>query len=145
VQPGRFFKEEHMRSLLRFVATSAGLGLILLAMSPAGAITLATPAAVRAAADTLVLTEAVHCRSYPHLHTGGHGWGFGCGDKRAFITRRGSSGVYSPSVLPQVRPLPSAARPPGNYYSPTNPQDRSGNSNRQDMLQPRKVNPQDMR
>ena len=34
---------------------------------------------------------------------------------------------------------------PGNFFNPSNPQDRSGSSNPQDMTQPRAINPQDMR
>jgi hypothetical protein len=32
----------------------------------------------------------------------------------------------------------------GNFFNPSNPQDRSGNSNPQDMTQPRAINPQDV-
>ena len=46
--------------------------------------------------------------------------------------------------LGEVGDLSSAERPPGNYFNPSNPQDRSGNSNPQDMTQPRAINPQDM-
>jgi len=31
--------------------------------------------------------------------------------------------------------------PPDNFINPSNPQDRSGSSNRQDMTQPRAINP----
>jgi len=137
-----------MCSLLRTVPAAAGLGLILLATSPAGAVTLATPAGLRAAADTLGVVDAVHCRRYPHRHKDGHGWGRGCGDATRPITR-GSGDIYraglgGPLLLPRMGSPSSTVRPTGNYYNPANPQDRSGNSNRQDMLQPRKINPQDM-
>jgi hypothetical protein len=50
-----------------------------------------------------------------------------------FTTPRG---VGAPSLV---------GRPPGNFINPSNPQDRSGSSNPQDMTQPRAINPQDMR
>ena len=117
---------------------ASGLGLIFVATFPANAITLSTPSGVGQAADVLDLTEAVHCRKYAHRHRRGHGWSRGC---RA---SRGSGGVVR-GVLPRVMPLSPVGRPPGNYFNPNNPQDRSGNSNPQDMTQPRAFNPQDMR
>jgi hypothetical protein len=46
--------------------------------------------------------------------------------------------------LSEVGSLSVAERPAGNVFNPSNPQDRSGNSNPQDMTQPRSFNPQDM-
>jgi hypothetical protein len=102
---------------------------------------------IRQAADALDLTEAVHCRKYPHRHRHGHGWSRGCsvgamsiGPRRSGVVIRDGSttppGVGTPSLV---------GRPPGNFINPSNPQDRSGSSNRQDMTQPRAINPQDMR
>ena len=55
-----------------------------------------------------------------------------------FVTAAGSSPPqeYRPNRI---------GRSPGNFFNPSNPQDRSGSSNRQDMTQPRAINPQDMR
>src|SRR4030095_5082535 len=61
-------KEGHMHSPLLTVA-GAGLGVILLATSPANAITLTAPSGVRLAAAPLALIEAVHCRRYLHWHS----------------------------------------------------------------------------
>jgi hypothetical protein len=143
------FQEEDMRSLLVTMTAGAGLGLILLAASPASSITLGTPAAVRQAADALDLTEAVHCRKYRHRHRRGHGWSRGCRVGATIVAPRRSgvvirerrsatprSGVSAPSPIRGSR---------GNVLNPSNPQDRSGGSNRQDMTQPRAINPQDMR
>jgi hypothetical protein len=136
-----------MRRYLLSPAGSAGLALILLAIFPAGAMPIAAPAAALRAAAALDLTEAVHCRKYVHRHRRGHARGRGC-DEDADAARRpatrGSGGVYAPAPL-KLAPLPQAGRPPGNYFNPSNPQDRSGGSNPQDMTQPRAFNPQDMR
>ena len=120
-------------------AIATGLGVIFLTTFPANSITVTTPAGVGQAADVLDPTEAVHCRKYSHRHRRGHGWGRGC---RA--APRGSGGVVR-GALPRTRPLAPVGRPAGNYFNPSNPQDRSGNSNPQDMTQPRAFNPQDMR
>jgi hypothetical protein len=130
-----------MRSpLLTIIATV--LGLIFLSTFPANSITVTTPAGVGQAADVLDLTGAVHCRRYSHRHRRGHGWSRGC---RAVINTPRGSGIVVRGALPRVRPLLPVGRPPGNYFNPNNPQDRSGNSNPQDMTQPRAFNPQDMR
>jgi hypothetical protein len=130
-----------MRTFLLTVTASAGLALILLATSPANSITITTPAGARQATDELDLTEAVHCRRYPHRHRRGHGWSRGC--QAVNIVPR-SSGVVR-GAMPGVRPLSPVGRPPGNYINPSNRQDRSGSSNPQGMTQPRAINPQDMR
>jgi hypothetical protein len=136
-----------MRSVLLAVTAGAGLGLIFLTTFPANSITITTPAAVRQAADALDLTEAVHCRRYAHRHRRGHRWSRGCRSE-AEVSRPRRSGVVvrgSRATLPAVRALSPAGRSPGNYFNPSNPQDRSGSSNRQDLTQPRAINPQDMR
>jgi hypothetical protein len=135
--------EEHMRSLLLSVA-GAAIGLILLATPPAGSITLTTPAGVRPAADALDLTEAVHCRKYAHRHKRGHGWSRGC-RVRAVAPRRSGVVVRGRSTVPRSGLSAPIGRSPGNFINPSNPQDRSGSSNRQDMTAPRAINPQDMR
>ena len=136
-----------MRPLLLTMTASVGL-VIFLTTSPANSITISAPAGIRQAADALDLTEAVHCRKYPHRHRHGHGWSRGCrvgavsiGPRRSGVVVRDRStpttpGVSAPSLV---------GRPPGNFINPSNPQDRSGSSNRQDMTQPRAINPQDMR
>jgi hypothetical protein len=130
-----------MRSLLLTVAASAGLGLSLLTASPANAIAITTPMGVRQTADALGLSEAVHCRRYQHWHKNGHDWSRGCGGDPVAIDPPGARGFIAPLVG-----TPSGlGRSPGNYVNPSNPQDRSGSSNRQDMTQPRAINPQDMR
>jgi hypothetical protein len=129
-----------MRSLLLTVIAT-GVGLVFLSTSPANSITVTTPAGVGLAADALDSAEAVHCRRYSHRHRRGHGWSRGC---RAVTVPRGSGGVVR-GALPRTRPLAPVGRPAGNYFNPSNPQDRSGNSNPQDMTQPRAFNPQDMR
>jgi hypothetical protein len=135
-------KEEDMRPLLLTLTAGAGLGLIFFTTAPAVSITITTPAGVRQAADTLDLAEAVHCRRYAHRHRRGHGWSRGC--RKVIIVPRGSGGVVR-GELPRTRPLAPVGRPAGNFFNPNNPQDRSGNSNPQDMTQPRAFNPQDMR
>jgi hypothetical protein len=135
-------KEEDMCSLVLSVTASAGLALIFVTTSPANSITITTPAGAQQAADALDLTEAVHCRRYAHRHRRGHGWSRGC--RAAIVIPRGSGGVVR-GALPRVRPLLPVGRPSGNFFNPNNPQDRSGNSNPQDMTQPRAFNPQDMR
>jgi hypothetical protein len=97
----------------------------------------------------LDLIETVHCRKYVHRHRRGHARGRGCdvgtdAAVRRPAAKRGSGGVYAPAPL-KLAPLPQVGRPPGNYVNPSNPQDRSGGSNPQDMTQPRAFNPQDMR
>jgi hypothetical protein len=138
-----------MRSLLLTMTASAGLGLIFFATSPANSITITTPAGVRQVADGLDLTEAVHCRRYPHRHRHGHRWSRGCRVGAVAIgPRRSGVVVRDRARTPGVRaPLlyngTTAGRPPRN--NPSNPQDRSGSSNPQDLTQPRAINPQDLR
>ena len=136
-----------MRTLLQTVAAATGLGLIILATSPANAINLATSLGVRQAADALDLTQAVHCRKYAHKH--GHRWSRGC---RGTVVRPKGSGttvaparLMSPTLPPGIGVPSPVGRPSGNVISPTNPQDRSRASNPQDRTQPRAINPQDMR
>jgi hypothetical protein len=137
----------HSFALLR-VAAAAGLGAIVFTTTPASAITMATPMGVRQSADALDLTEAVHCRRYAHRHKHGHRWGRGCGVDRAVIDPGYSGGVGAVGTSGLTNPsrgltLP-AARSPGNFVNPGNPQDRSGNNNPQDRTTPRSFNPQDM-
>jgi hypothetical protein len=135
-----------MRSFLLTVAASAGL--ILLATSPANSINIATPTGVRQASDALALTEAVHCRRYLHSHRSGHGRSRGCSVAPAITDAPPSSGVVRAGVrssAPRLGAPSTVGRPPANFINPSNPQDRSGSSNRQDMTQPRSFNPQDMR
>ncbi len=137
-----------MPTLLQTLSTAAGLGLSILAACPANAINLAMPLGARQAADALDLTQAVHCRRYAHRH-GSH-WGRGCDGGVTIISPQIPSGsapaaVRTSPIPPSVGSPSPAMRPPGNYISPNNPQDRSGNSNPQDMRQPRVINPQDMR
>jgi hypothetical protein len=122
-----------MRALLLTVA--AGLGLILLAASPADAITSAAPAGVRQAADGLRAAEPVHCRRYRHRHRHGHGWGRGCVGSGSIVVPQPGVGLRDPALLTVPRPLGA---------NPSNPQDRSGISNPQDRTVPRAINPQDM-
>jgi hypothetical protein len=131
-----------MRLPLLTVTASAGLALIFLTTRPANAITTVAPAGLGRAAAALDLTEAVHCRRYAHRHRRGHGWSRGC--RAAIIVPRGSGGVVR-GTLPRVMPLAPVGSPSRNFFNPSNPQDRSGNSNPQDMTQPRAFNPQDMR
>jgi hypothetical protein len=138
-----------MRSHLLAVAACAGLGLISLATFPANSITNATPAGVRQAADALRLTEAVHCRRYLHRHRNEQGRSRGCGAAPVVTDSKPSSGVVRAGVgvrssAPRLG-APSTVGRPANFFNPSNPQDRSGGSNRQDMTQPRAFNPQDMR
>ena len=136
-----------MRPLLLTMTATAGL-VIFLTTSPANSITISAPAGIRQAADALDLTEAVHCRKYSHRHRHGHGWSRGCrvgavsiGPRRSGVVVRDRSTTTTPGVS-----APSlVGRPPGNVINPSNPQDRSGSSNPQDMTQPRAINPQDMR
>ena len=142
-------KEEDMRSHLLTVAASAVLAMIVLSASPANSITITTLAGVRHAADALRLAEAVHCRGYPHRHKDGRRWSRGCGvgavttgpRRPGVVVRDDARKVTSPRVPTQSL----MGRSPGNFVNPSNPQDRSGSSNRQDMTQPRATNPQDMR
>jgi hypothetical protein len=129
-----------MRSRLLTATTGTVLGVLMLTVSPANSMTLASPTAVRDAADALDNSEAVHCRKYAHQHKHGHRWGRGCR-----VTTRGSSGSVAPAPLPRPTLPPVVRGPSGNYFNPSNPQDRSGNLNPQDMTQPRAFNPQDMR
>ena len=62
-----------MQSNLLTVTASACLAVIFFTTSPANSITITTPANIRQATDALDLTEAVHCRSYPHRHRHGTG------------------------------------------------------------------------
>jgi hypothetical protein len=142
-------KEEDMRSHLLTVTAGAGLALIFLTASPANSITITTPAGVRQAADALHVTEAVHCRGYLHRHKPGHRRSRGCdigavttGPRRSgVVVRDGGKSFTTPGAPAQSL----TGRSPGNAFNPSNPQDRSGSSNRQDMTQPRAINPQDMR
>jgi hypothetical protein len=140
----RISKEEHMRSHLLTMTASVGLALVFLTTCPAHSITITTPAGVRQATNASDLTEVVHCRRYSHRHRNGHRWSRGC-EVKAAITSSRRSGVGTRNITAPLRPLPSVGRSPGNFYNPKNPQDRSGNSNPQDMTQPRALNPQDMR
>jgi hypothetical protein len=132
-----------MRSLLLKVAASAGLGLILLTTTPANSITITTPAGVRQAADGLDLAEAVHCRKYSHRHKRGHGWGRGCRAKAAKAVSTGPqrSGVVG-SGGSIIAPAGGGTTVRPNW---SNPQDRIGKGNPQDLTQPRSINPQDRR
>ena len=138
-----------MRSHLLTVTANAGLALILLTASPANSITTTTPAGVRQAIDALHLTEAVHCRGYPHRHKDGRRSSRGCGVGAVTSGPRGSGVVVRDGgrnfTTPGVPAQSPIGRSPGNVVNPSNPQDRSGGSNRQDMTQPRAINPQDMR
>lgn len=139
-----------MRSLFLGVAASAGLGLISLATSPANSMIMARPADARQAVDALSLTEAVHCRRYLHRHKNERGRSRGCGVDPAVTDAKPSSGVVRAGVgvrssAPRLGAPSTVGRSPGNLVNPSNPQDRSGSSNRQDMTQPRSFNPQDMR
>ena len=135
-----------MRPLLLTMTASVGL-VIFLTTSPANSITISAPAGIRQAADALDLTEAVHCRKYSHRHRHGHGWSRGCRVGAVSIGPRRSGVVVrdGPTTPAGVRAPSLVGRPPGNFINPSNPQDRSGSSNRQDMTQPRAINPQDMR
>jgi hypothetical protein len=120
-----------MRSLLLTLASGVCLTLTI---SPASSMATAAPAGLLPATQALALTEAIHCRRYPHWHANERRWSRGCGvgavgggTKRSGVARAG------------------LARSPSNFLSPSNPQDRLGSSNRQDMTQPRSMNPQDMR
>ena len=134
-----------MQSNLLTMTASACLALIFLASSPANSITITMPASVRQATDALELTEAVHCRSYPHRHRHGQRWSRGCRVGAESVAPRRFQRGRSVSTVPGVRPPSPVGRSPGNFINPSNPQDRSGSSNRQDMSQPRAINPQDMR
>lgn len=138
-----------MRSHLLTVTAGAGLALIFLTASPANAITITTSAGLRQAADALQLSEDVHCRGYLHRHKQGHGRSHGCGvaavstaPRRSGVVVRDGGRNITTTAAPARSPT---GRSPGNFISPSNPQDRSGSSNRQDMTQPRAFNPQDMR
>jgi hypothetical protein len=143
-------REDDMHPLLLTVAAGAGLGLIVLTTSPADSITITTPTAVRQTADALALTEAVHCRRYLHWHRNGHGWSRGCSVEPVVVDPPAADGVVragprSFGAAPRIGAPSAVGRPPGSSINPSNPQDRSGSSNRQDMMQPRAINPQDMR
>lgn len=101
------------------------------------------PAGIQQAADALDLTEAVHCRKYSHRHRHGHRWSRGCRVGAVNIGPRHSGVVVcdGPTTPAGVRAPSLVGRPPGNFINPSNPQDRSGSSNRQDMTQPRAINP----
>lgn len=134
-----------MRSLSQ--AMIAGLGLIMLTAAPADALDLAMPLGVRQAADATALIAPVHCRKYLHRHGSRRTRGCDEGGVSIIAPQRSTgsapSGVGRAFAPPSVT-LPST-RPPGNYVNPSNPQDRSGTSNPQDMTTPRSMNPQDMR
>jgi hypothetical protein len=139
-----------MRLLLLGVAASAGLGLVSLATSPANSITIARPTDARQAVDALNLTETVHCRRYLHSHKNQRGRSRGCGVDPVVTDAEPSSGVVRAGVgvrssAPRLGAPSAVGRSPGNFINPSNLQDRSGSSNRQDMTQPRSFNPQDMR
>jgi hypothetical protein len=143
-------KEEEMRSLLLIATTIASLAMIVLTISPAHSITISTPTGVRQATGVLHLTEAAHCRRYAHRHRHGHAWSRGCRDEAVTHAPRraglvGRPGGRIPNAAPGGVVTAPTGRSPGNYFNPNNPQDRSGNFNRQDMTQPRAFNPQDMR
>src|SRR5262245_55190976 len=140
------FWEEDMLSPSLSVAASVGLALMFLSISPATSLTIITPTGLRPAADALNLTGAVHCRRYLHRHKQGYPLSRGCGSGADTASPvLAPEGLGSSVTLPRPSaPLP-AARPSGNYFNPSNPQDRSGNLNPQDMTQPRSFNPQDMR
>jgi hypothetical protein len=138
-------KEGVMRSNLSTVTAMAGLVLICLTTSPASSITITTPAGVLQGIDSLELSEAVHCRRYPHRHRHGHRWSRGCRVGTDIVTPRRAHRGRSVTTLPGARPPSPVGRLPSNFINPNNPQDRSGGSNRQDMSRPRAINPQDMR
>ena len=134
-----------MRLHLLTVIAGASLALISHATSPAHSITLTTQMGFRQAADALHLTEDVHCRKYRHRHKRGHGWSRGCGVEAKTSSPQRSGIVRDGGITPQRTAPASLQNPRRNYINPSNPQDRSGNSNPQDMTQPRSFNPQDMR
>jgi hypothetical protein len=140
-----------MRPLLLTVTASASLGLVFLTTFPANSFPITTPTGVRQATDSLDLTEAVHCRRYPHRHRHGHRWSRGCRVGEVIVEPRRSGGVVRAhrsrniTMQPGVRALSPVGRSPSNFLNPSNPQDRSGGSNRLDMTQPRAINPQNMR
>lgn len=139
-----------MRSLLLRVTACAGLGLTSLATSPANSLPIATPTGFQQAADALQLIETVHCRRYLHRHKNEPGRSRGCGDAPVVVTPQPSDGVVRAGVgvrssAPRLGAPSTIGRSPGNFINPSNPQDRSGGMNRQDMTQPRSFNPQDMR
>jgi hypothetical protein len=137
-----------MRSLL-LTAAGTVLALPLLMTASADAITVPALAGALLGADSPSVAQPVHCLNYAHRHSRGHEMGLGCGDEGETVApeprRRGSGGAANPITLPRVSAPAPVGRPPGNYVSPINPQDRTGNSNPQDMRQPRVINPQDMR
>ena len=70
-----------------YILVAAGLSLILLSTPRANAMTTSSPAGLRAGLEAIDLTEAVHCRRYPHRHRYGHRWGRGCGPRAVIIER----------------------------------------------------------
>jgi hypothetical protein len=70
-----------------YILAAAGLSLILLSTPRANAMTTSSPAGLRAGLEAIDLTEAVHCRRYPHRHRYGHRWGRGCGPRAVIIER----------------------------------------------------------
>ena len=125
-----------MRSLL-LTAAGAVLAVTLLMTAPADAIAMLALAGALRSAESPNIAQGVHCLNYAHRHSRGHDMGLGCGDEGETVApeprRRGSSGSVSPITLPRVTAPAPVGRAPGNYVSPTNPQDRSGNLNPQDM------------
>ena len=145
-----------MRPIFLRAVAGASLSLSALMVSPADSVPIAIPTAMKSASDAQSLTQVVHCRKYRHWHASEHRWSRGCGVDaagrrtpsgvaRAGVGRSGSPGVRSITGLPRVSAPSGVARQPANFLTPSNPQDRSGSSNRQDMTQPRSMNPQDMR
>jgi len=146
----RACKEEDMRSLLLTVVGAAGLGLSCLGTSAANALIIAAPTGLRQAAEALSFTESVHCRRYRHWHRNAQEWSYGCDVGPVVTDPQSAGGVARAGVgvrgsAPRLSSPSAAGRAPGNFVNPSNPQDRSGGSNRQDMTQPRAFNPQDMR
>jgi hypothetical protein len=133
-----------MHSLLATIAFSASLTVIATTL-PAYSMTMTAPTGIRPAAEALDLTESVHCRRYAHRHRRGHGWSRGCSGRAVIVAPRRGVVIRERSTQPGVRPLPRVAPSRGNVFNPSNPQDRSGGSNPQDLTQPRSFNPQDMR
>jgi hypothetical protein len=135
-----------MQSNLLAMTASASLALMFLTTLPVNSINIATSlVGVQQASDALELTEAVHCRTYPHRHRREHGRSHGCRVEAEIVRPRRSHRGRSVTTVPGIRAPSAAGRSPGNFINPSNPQDRSGSSNRQDLTQPRAINPQDMR
>ena len=71
-----------MRTIVCATLISAGLGLVCISGSWAMPV---NPEPLPGAAGRGPVTEQVHCRRYPHRHSGAnpHGFGFGCPKKAA--------------------------------------------------------------